>query len=115
MVKEEFKKFVRDNPRLIRYIKNKEMTWQGFYEIYDMYGDSEEVWKTYLAEDKEKTKNNNIDFMGYLKNIDLDAVQESINSIQRVLGVVGDLTAKNTTTTSTNEYEPKPLYKHLDD
>lgn len=115
MAKEEFKKFVRDNPRLIRYIKNKEMTWQSFYEIYDMYGDSEEAWKPYLSEDKEKTKASNIDFMSYLKNIDLDAVQESINSIQRVLGVVGDLTTKNTTKTTTNEYEPKPLYKHLDD
>ncbi len=114
MAKEEFKKFVRDNPRLIRYIKNKEMTWQSFYEIYDMYGDSQEAWKPYLSEDKEKPKSTNIDFMNYLKNIDLDAVQESINSIQRVLGVVGDLTTKNTTTAS-NEYEPKPLYKHLDD
>lgn len=114
MAKEEFKKFVRDNPRLIRYIKNKEMTWQSFYEIYDMYGESEEAWKPYLTEEKEKVKTGNIDFMNYLKNIDLDAVQESINSIQRVLGVVGDLTTKNTTTT-TNEYEPKPLYKHLDD
>ena len=111
MSKEDFKKFVRNNPRLTRFIKNKEMTWQSFYEIYDMYGESKEAWKPYLEE--EKVKNiSNIDFMSYLKNIDLDAVQESINSIQRVLGVVGDLTNKNDTST-TNEV--KPLYQHLDD
>lgn len=116
MAKEDFKQFVKGNPKLIRYIKNKEMTWQSFYEIYDMYGEDEEAWKPYLSEETEKTKVGNIDFMSYLKKIDLDAVQESINSIQRVLGVVSDLTVKNSTNnTTTTEYEPKPLYKHLDD
>lgn len=109
MSKEDFKKFVRNNPRLTRYIKNNEMTWQSFYEIYDMYGDSSEAWKPYLEDKKVK---NNIDIMNYIKNIDLDAVQESINSIQRVLGVVGDLTNKNTNTPSN---DIKPIYQHLDD
>ncbi len=111
MSKEDFKKFAKKNPKLIKYIKNKEMTWQSFYEIYDMYGESDDAWKPYLSE--ETTKSNNIDFMNYIKNIDLDSVQESINSIQRVLGVVGDLTVKNASNEST--YEPKPLYQHLDD
>jgi hypothetical protein len=109
--KETFKEFVRKNPRLLRYIKNKEMTWQSFYEIYDMYGESSEAWKSYL-EDKKEIKTSNIDFMNYLKNIDLDAVQESINSIQRVLGVVSDLTISKQVD---NNIEPKPLYQHLDD
>lgn len=112
--KDSFKEFVRNNPKLIRYIKNKEMTWQSFYEIYDMYGDDKEAWKPYLEEEKKDTKVSDINFMNYLKNIDLDAVQESINSIQRVLGVVGDL-AVNKSTSSENNYEPKPLYQHLDD
>lgn len=113
MAKEEFKQFVRKNPRLLRFIKNEEMTWQSFYEIFDMYGEDKEAWKPYLEEQTEKSKLSTTDFLGYLKNIDLDAVQESINSIQRVLGVVGDLTVKNNT--EKTEYEPKPLYKHLDD
>lgn len=111
MAKEEFKNFVKKNPKLIKYIKNKEMTWQSFYEIYDMYGEDEEAWKPYLKEEK-KSEVNNIDFMKYIKNIDLDAVQESINSIQRVLGVVSDLAVKNNTDTSS---QIKPLYQHLDD
>jgi len=110
--KETFKEFVRKNPKLLRYIKNKEMTWQSFYEIYDMYGEDRDAWSTYLEEKKE-TKTSNLDFMKYLKNIDLDAVQESINSIQRVLGVVTDLTVSKSE--SNNNYEPKPLYQHLDD
>ena len=111
MSKEDFKKFVRNNPKLIKYIKNKEMTWQSFYEIYDMYGENNEIWKQYLS-DKKVSSIPNIDIMNYIKNIDLDAVQESINSIQRVLGVVGDLTNKNSDTMSNNT---KPLYQHLDD
>ena len=112
MSKENFKQFVRNNPKLIKYVKNKEMTWQSFYEIYDMYGDDKEVWAKYLNEPQKK-KINNIDFMDYINNIDLDAVQESINSIQRVLGVVGDMT-NNSSNNNTNS-SLKPLYQHLDD
>ena len=110
MSKEDFKKFVRNNPKLTRFIKSHEMTWQSFYEIYDMYGTDKEAWKPYL-EDNTKSKSN-IDILNYIKNIDLDTVQESINSIQRVLGVVGDLASKNTSEVSNNL---KPLYQHLDD
>lgn len=110
MAKEEFKKFVKKNPRLLRYINSKEMTWQQFYEIYDMYGEDNDIWKKYLEDKKE---NNIGDFVNYFKNINLDNVQESINSIQRVLGVLGDLTGSKTV--NTNNYEPKPIYKHFDD
>lgn len=110
MSKETFKEFVRNNPRLIKYVKNNEMTWQSFYEIYDMYGDKKEAWANFLAEEKT---HNNLDFMKYLKNIDLDNLQESINSVQRVLGVVGDLTGNKVEQTAS--YEAKPLYQHLDD
>ena len=37
--KEKFKDFVKKHPELISYVKNKKMTWQDFYEIYDMYGE----------------------------------------------------------------------------
>ena len=111
MSKEDFKKFVRNNPKLIKYIKNKEMTWQSFYEIYDIYGDSIDAWKPYL-EEKSVNNKSSLDIINYIKNIDLDNIQESINSIQRVLGVVGDLTNKSNNEPTNNI---KPLYKHLDD
>ena len=111
MSKEDFKKFVKENPRLLRYINNKEMTWQQFYEMYDMYGENNEVWDKYLTDKKD---NNNIsDFLNYFKSINLDNVQEGINSIQRVLGVLGDIAGSKTV--NTNNYEPKPIYKHFDD
>ena len=66
--KEEFKAFVRKNPILIKYVKNNEMTWQKFYEIYDIYGENNDVWKDYLKE-KETT---NLDFFNFLKTIDMN-------------------------------------------
>ena len=61
--KEEFKAFVRKNPILVKYVKNNEMTWQKFYEIYDIYGENNDVWIDYLKE-KEPT---NLDFFSFLK------------------------------------------------
>lgn len=113
MSKEEFKNFVKKNPRLLRYVNSNEMTWQKFYEMYDMYGEENEIWNKYLKDSEEFSKVKVGDFVNYFKNINLDNVQESINSIQRVLGVLGDLTGNKAT--NANNYEPKPIYKHFDD
>lgn len=113
MTKEEFKLFVKKNPRLLRYINSGEMTWQKFYEMYDMYGEESDVWNKYLIESKESNNFSMGDILNHFKNINLDSVSESINSIQRVLGVLGDLTGSKTV--NTNNYEPKPIYKHFDD
>lgn len=119
--KDEFKNFVRKNPSLIKYVKNGDMTWQSFYEIYDLYGEDDKVWNDYLKkEEKVETvdvvKNNTTvgDFFNFLKGIDLNNLQETVSSLQRVLGVFGDLTNKNTDVKK-EEYKPRPLYKHFDD
>ena len=36
---DNFKSFVKKNPNLISYVRNGNMTWQKFYEIYDLYGE----------------------------------------------------------------------------
>jgi hypothetical protein len=116
MSKENFKEFVKKNPNLVKYVNSNDMTWQKFYEMYDMYGEENDVWKTYMIDNREVSsgKKQSTDFMNYFKNINVDSVQESINSIQRVLGVLGDLGVKSSTSTSST-YEPKPIYKHFDD
>ena len=108
--KEEFKLFVKQNPILTKYIKNGTMTWQKFYEIYDIYGSDNTVWDIYLNNTPTTLTNN--DILGFLKNIDLDSIQNGVNSIQRVLGVFQDLASNNTGKT---EYKPRPTYKHFED
>lgn len=115
--KEEFKNFVKRNPSLIKFVKNGEMNWQKFYEIYDLYGEEDGAWDSYLKVEKKaevKTSSSVGDFLAFLKTIDLDSLQESVSSFQRVLGVFGDLTNKKTDVPK-EEYKPRPLYKHFDD
>lgn len=132
MKKEEFKQFVKNNPKLISFVKNNEMTWQKFYEMYDLYGEEENVWKDYISTPKEETEAtvNNASKVGkagiagltlsevvnWFKNVDLDGLQEGIGNVQRVLGVVQDFSKKdNTTETTKQTYKPRPLYKHFED
>lgn len=114
-----FKEFVKKNPSLIKYIKNNEMTWQKFYEIYDLYGEEKQFWVDYIEEKEEVRKSESSttfnDFIGLIKKLDLDSLQEGISSIQRVVGVLSDLTLKKNSEVSVNEYKPRPLYKHFDD
>lgn len=123
MSKENFKEFVRKNPKLITYVKNNEMTWQQFYELYDLYGEEENTWSTYLKEEnktedaiKTATAFGLTDFIGWLKTVNLDNVQEGIGNIQRVLGIFQDFSKKDTKVEpQKNEYKPRPLYKHFED
>lgn len=113
--KQGFKEFVRYNPKLIRYVKTGEKTWQDFYDIYNLYGDDKNAWNDYLNEktDKQKVSENSIDIMSWLRSIDLDSIQNGISSIQRVLGVVQDL--NNNDSSIKEEYKPRPIYKHFED
>ena len=111
MGKIEFKEFVKKNPSLVKYVKNNEMTWQKFYEIYDMYGEDNEVWKDYLT--VETTTVTTADFLSWLKNINLDEIQEGLNSVSRVISVFQDFGNKKEEPKS--EYKPRPIYKNFED
>ena len=125
MKKEEFKEFVKNNPKLINYVKNNEMTWQKFYEIYDLYGEDENAWKDYLKSEKIENDVKKLNagmagfsvsqFINWLKTVDLDGLQQGIGNVQRVLGVVSDLSNKNSTQEQKPTYKPRPLYKHFED
>lgn len=113
---DEFKSFVRKNPRLINHVKSGEMTWQKFYEIYDLYGDDNSAWKDFTEEVATTTAvaASSAGFLGFLKSLDLDSVQNGVNSIQRVVGVLQDLSGKEKAPTQP-EYKPRPIYKSFDD
>ena len=126
MKKEEFKEFVRKNPSLISYVKSNEMSWQKFYEMYDLYGEDNEVWNDYIKkQEDEKIESTAVktgiagltlsEVVNWFKNVDLDGLQEGIGNVQRVLGVVQDFSKKDNTTTEKNTYKPRPLYKHFED
>ena len=117
-LKEEFKAFVKENPKLIKYVKNGEKTWQNFYEIFNLYGRDKTAWKEYLDIPSVTETAGSVaalDLLSWLKTIDLDSIQNGVASIQRVLGVVQDFTNKEDNTSVKEEYKPRPLYKHFED
>lgn len=113
--KEEFKEFVKKNPKLVKYVKEGNSSWQKFYEIYDLYGEDKDAWKDYLPVATTTASLGITDFMNWFKNIDLDSFQNGVSSLQRVLGVVQDLSGKDSNSKPTEEYKPRPMYKHFED
>ncbi len=122
MSKEEFKSFVRKNPSLIKYVNNNSMTWQKFYEMYDMYGESNDIWNNYLNTTSSNiVKTNTLsssenafrELVNTVKTINLEKVQKGINSLQKTISLVQELGSSNNTTPK--EYERRPIYKHFED
>ena len=111
--KEKFKDFVKKNPVLLKHVKEGNKTWQNFYEIYDIYGEDEKAWSEYLNPASQVSATTTFDLMSFIKKLDLDSIQNGVNSMQRVLGLLQDMaTNKNVT----NEpRKPRPLYKHFED
>ena len=115
--KEEFKSFVKLHPELINFVENNQMTWQKFYDIYDIYGDNNDVWSKYLNNNINTNTNTNSttwsDVINMAKNIDVNKVQSGIESMQKALSLVGDLFIKENN--GNNTYTPRPLYRSFDD
>jgi hypothetical protein len=112
--KEDFKEFVKSKPELVQYIKNKDMTMQGFYEIYDIYGEDEKAWEPYLKRNDASAPK----FSEILKNINLDDVEHHINTAQKALGAVGEFASKNENNISNIIKGPltsRPLNKFFED
>lgn len=111
----KFKTFVKQNPHLISFVKKGEMTWQKFYELYDLYGEDKNVWDTYTKKEETNDLEKQIginDFVTWFKNIDMDKMQEGIKSVERVLSVLQDFGDKEEPKST---YEPRPIYKHFED
>ena len=121
--KEEFKEFAHAHPELINYIdQHPEWTWQKFYEMYDIYGDSERTWSPYLSSRPSNSTAQNAQntikgFGDIMKNIDVNQIQEHIKSAQKALGVIQELTTKGAekVTNIKGPTTPRPINKFFGD
>lgn len=115
---ESFKSFVKDKPTLSNFVKNKEMTWQDFYNMYELYGERNSVWDKYLT---KETKTNIPtlslkDLLTSIKAIDLTEVQKTIGSLQKGIGYLQNMVRKDDTEeVKETKYEPRPIHKHFED
>ena len=106
---DNFKTFVKNHPSFATYIKDGTMTWQKFYELYDLYGEDNEIWKKYIKDDIS----DQISIKGLLntlKNINIDSLEENISSIQKAVGLVEELTRE----TKKEEEKANPKEEKID-
>ena len=100
---DNFKLFVKNNPNLITYVKNNTMSWQKFYELYDLYGEDNSVWNEYLNKDttvnsiktESKKSSKFSDILDMAKNLDTNKLQDGISSVQKAIGLIGDMLVKD--------------------
>lgn len=119
---DNFKLFVKNNPNLITYVKNNTMSWQKFYELYDLYGEDNSVWNEYLNKDttvnttktESKKSSKFSDILDMAKNLDTNKLQDGISSVQKAIGLIGDILVKDKKPDSST-YNPRPIYRRFDD
>jgi len=108
---DEFKSFVATKPELSSYVKNGQMTWQKFYELYDLYGTDDRVWKDYSS-----ISDNNLNkIKDMIKNVDMESIKEHINTAQKALDIVQELTGKGSSNVASTLTSPRPLNKFFED
>lgn len=114
--KEEFKNFAKSHPEFINYVQSGEMTWQKFYEIYDIYGENSDVWNDYKK--SETISSGMAGLTEKLKNFDVDSIQEHIKTAQKALNLVQELTSKgadNLSSVAKGPNIPRPINKFFED
>jgi len=126
VAKEDFKRFVRSHPELIQHVNSGNMSWQKFYEMYDIYGENNSIWLKYQHIDTVdnvssatnlKTAATTVgdtslkDLFNMVKKIDLESVRKGAEGLQKAIALVQDFGSSK----PTNNYQARPLYKHLED
>ena len=108
---DEFKKFVRAKPYLINYVKNNKMTWQQFYEIYDLYGEDDSIWNDFKKNNSDTNLTNTIKgVFNLFKGIDLNSVQKALTSLDKAIEAF-----KGFNNSSNDIYEERPKNKYFED
>lgn len=126
MSKENFKEFVRNNQALVTHVRNHSKTWQEFYELYDLYGENNNIWKEYLNNDTSSSSHSTSSLLGdtslkelfnVIKRIDLDTVKKGVDGLQKVVGLAQDIvsTKSNNSINNRQFYQKRPMYKYFED
>lgn len=117
MSKETFKLFAKTHPELAYEVINGKTTWQKLYELFDIYGENSSIWNQYGNINNSSTSIGTTfkDFFNTVRNVDLDSVQKGVNNLQKTIGLLQDIGLGNTSTSTNNIHEARPMYKYFED
>ena len=117
--KDNFKLFVKDHPELIDYVKDDRMTWQKFYEIYNIYGNDNKAWAPYFNDNSKKSNEDALapvkEVMNYISKIEPAKLQNGISSLQKGLTLFQELFFKDKGTKNIVKPVERAIYKRFED
>lgn len=95
---EQFKQFVKKNPKIIREVRNGNATWQELYEEWYLLGEDDIRWDG-LREEKEEHENKSNDHLKdwftkikkTMNQMDPNELQRYITNISEALGAIQGL------------------------
>lgn len=118
-----FREFIKTRPELVNYVMRGEASWQKFYEIYDLYGEDENVWSKYQnVDDRVGVADGISKITNIVKNVDMNSIKSHINTAQKAIDLVQDLATKkvddvvnNAANLAKGPVAPRPLNKFFED
>jgi hypothetical protein len=97
---ENFKVFVKNNPRVMEEVRSGKVTLQELYEEWFLLGEEDTRWDDFRSEKKEDGKSNeaNADWMrtvlGTLKNMDPNQMQHYLGHLSQAIGAIQGVVAQ---------------------
>lgn len=96
---EEFKKFVKNNPEIIKAVRQESVTWQELYEDWYLFGEEDPRWESFGVnttkkdEGKESEKSEEKSdwvgqVLGAVKNMDPVQIEGYIYNLSQALGAI---------------------------
>ena len=96
--KEEFKNFVSRNPSFANAVKDGTTSWQELFELYSLYDEDSKVWNKYKKEEVINNVASSLSLASIietLKGINLDSFQNNLESIQKAVSFLEEITKKD--------------------
>ncbi|MGM0902590.1 MAG: YlbD family protein [Bacillota bacterium] len=96
---QQFKMFVKENPGMIKEVRNGNATWQELYEEWYLLGEDDSRWESYRegsqvsrkqkdSEEKEKSGEWMSKIINTVKNMDQEQLQGQIGNISQAIAAI---------------------------
>ncbi len=124
---DDFKIFVKGKPELADYVNDNSMNWQKFYELWDVFGPEDQIWKNYGSREAKPVTNQTAlseyrlkDFSEMFKNMNMEKIQGNITQLKKGIGFIQEYFIKDGKTTTpkvtpSNPYISRPINKFFED